>query len=102
MRVGRARNRTSPTATSFWLAVPASGPRKPEPERDRKSAVHRADPRSRVAIVRIGGMAAGPGDPIDALLRHSWHAVAVAADIGGAPVPVTLLGERLVLARLDG
>ena len=47
-------------------------------------------------------MAVAPGDPLDALLRRSWHAVALEADVAAAPVPVTLLDERLVLARLDG
>jgi phenylpropionate dioxygenase-like ring-hydroxylating dioxygenase large terminal subunit len=42
------------------------------------------------------------GDALDALLRKSWHAVAREEDIGPAPVPVTLLEQRLVLARLDG
>ncbi len=37
--------------------------------------------------------------PIDALLRRSWHPVAVEADVGDGPVGVTLLGERLVLFR---
>jgi vanillate O-demethylase monooxygenase subunit len=41
-------------------------------------------------------------DPLDDLLRRSWHAVAVADEVGAAPVPVTLLDERLVVARLDG
>jgi phenylpropionate dioxygenase-like ring-hydroxylating dioxygenase large terminal subunit len=41
-------------------------------------------------------------DPLDDLLRRSWHPVAMADDIRAAPVPVTLLDERLVVARLDG
>jgi phenylpropionate dioxygenase-like ring-hydroxylating dioxygenase large terminal subunit len=44
----------------------------------------------------------GEPEPLDVLLRRSWHAVARVDDIGAAPVPVTLLDERLVLARLDG
>ena len=36
---------------------------------------------------------------MDALLRRSWHPVAVAADVGDDPVAVTLLGQRLVLFR---
>ncbi|MEM8905924.1 MAG: Rieske 2Fe-2S domain-containing protein, partial [Actinomycetota bacterium] len=37
--------------------------------------------------------------PMDALLRRSWHPVAVEADVGDEPVAVTLLGEQLVLFR---
>ena len=33
-------------------------------------------------------------------LRRYWHPVAYVAEVGGAPHPVRLLGERLVLARL--
>jgi phenylpropionate dioxygenase-like ring-hydroxylating dioxygenase large terminal subunit len=35
-------------------------------------------------------------------LRHYWHPVAVASDVQDKPVPVTLLGEQLVLFRLEG
>ena len=35
-------------------------------------------------------------------LRHYWHPVAQATAVLDRPVPVTLLGTRLVLARLDG
>jgi phenylpropionate dioxygenase-like ring-hydroxylating dioxygenase large terminal subunit len=42
------------------------------------------------------------GDSLDRLLRRTWHAVARVDEIGAAPVPVTLLDERLVVARLDG
>lgn len=42
------------------------------------------------------------GDPLDQLLRRSWHAVAREEDVGSAPLPVTLLDERLVIARLAG
>lgn len=35
-------------------------------------------------------------------LRDYFHPVAVADDVGEAPVPVRLLGERLVLVRLGG
>src|SRR5262245_57565537 len=35
-------------------------------------------------------------------LRQYWHAVAASEEVQAAPVPVTLLGERLVLVRLAG
>lgn len=35
-------------------------------------------------------------------LRHAWHPVARAVDVSAAPVGVELLGERLVVLRLDG
>jgi phenylpropionate dioxygenase-like ring-hydroxylating dioxygenase large terminal subunit len=35
-------------------------------------------------------------------LRHFWLPVAYASDVVGRPVPVILLGERLVAARFDG
>lgn len=37
-----------------------------------------------------------------AALRQAWHPVARAAEIGTEPVAVELLGERLVVVRLDG
>lgn len=36
---------------------------------------------------------------IDALLRRSWHPVALTAEVGDGPLGVRLLGERLVLFR---
>src|SRR3954470_5865284 len=43
----------------------------------------------------------GPGTPGGALLRRYWQPVALAEELppGGAPLPVTLLGEELVLFR---
>ncbi len=43
----------------------------------------------------------GPGTPGGALLRRYWTPVALAAElpVGGAPLPVRLLGEDLVLFR---
>jgi vanillate O-demethylase monooxygenase subunit len=35
-------------------------------------------------------------------LRHFWHPVAYAAEVGDRPVPATLLDEQLVLVRLGG
>lgn len=35
-------------------------------------------------------------------LRHGWHPVARSPELGAEPLAVTLLGERWVLARLDG
>lgn len=35
-------------------------------------------------------------------MRHFWHPVMWSAELGDAPREATLLGERLVLARLDG
>jgi phenylpropionate dioxygenase-like ring-hydroxylating dioxygenase large terminal subunit len=35
-------------------------------------------------------------------MRHFWHPVMSSADLGDEPAAATLLGERLVLARLDG
>jgi phenylpropionate dioxygenase-like ring-hydroxylating dioxygenase large terminal subunit len=35
-------------------------------------------------------------------LRHFWHPVAYASDVGDRPVPATLLDEQLVLVRLEG
>jgi vanillate O-demethylase monooxygenase subunit len=37
----------------------------------------------------------------DPALRHGWHPVALAAEIGDEPVAVLLLGEPWVIARLD-
>lgn len=33
-------------------------------------------------------------------LRDYWHPVAVTDDVGAAPIPVTLLGEQIVIVRL--
>jgi phenylpropionate dioxygenase-like ring-hydroxylating dioxygenase large terminal subunit len=43
----------------------------------------------------------GPGTPGGALLRHYWHPVALSSELppGGAPVPLKILGEELVLFR---
>ena len=43
----------------------------------------------------------GPGTPCGELMRRYWHPVALAREIplGGAPKPVRLLGEDLVLFR---
>jgi phenylpropionate dioxygenase-like ring-hydroxylating dioxygenase large terminal subunit len=40
-------------------------------------------------------------DPLDVLLRRSWHAVATVDDVGTGPLSVTLLDRALVLVRLD-
>ena len=44
-----------------------------------------------------------PGTPGGSLLRRYWQPVALAEELppGGAPLPVTLLGENLVLFRDD-
>jgi methylxanthine N1-demethylase len=41
-------------------------------------------------------------DQLYRALDRFWHAVAYSADVTDRPVPVTLLDERLVLARLGG
>src|SRR5947209_1700431 len=42
----------------------------------------------------------GPGAPCGALMRRYWQPVALAEELaGGAPVPVKVLGEELVLFR---
>lgn len=43
----------------------------------------------------------GPGTPGGALMRCYWHPIALTDDLppGGAPVPVKILGEELVLFR---
>ncbi|HEY6257105.1 MAG TPA: Rieske 2Fe-2S domain-containing protein [Xanthobacteraceae bacterium] len=43
----------------------------------------------------------GPGTPGGALMRCYWHPVALAEELppGGAPLPVKILGEELVLFR---
>lgn len=43
----------------------------------------------------------GPGTPGGTLMRQYWHPVALTTDVpfGGAPLPVTILGEDLVLFR---
>src|SRR5438477_9684030 len=43
----------------------------------------------------------GPGTPCGELLRRYWQPVALSAELppGGAPVPVTVMGEELVLFR---
>lgn len=38
----------------------------------------------------------------DSVYRDFWHPVAVADAVAESPVPVTLLDERLVVARLGG
>ena len=45
----------------------------------------------------------GPGTPGGALMRCYWHPVALADELppGGAPVPLKILGEELVLFRDD-
>ena len=45
----------------------------------------------------------GPDTPGGALMRFYWHPVALAEELppGGAPLPVTILGEELVLFRDD-
>src|SRR5258706_16177336 len=45
----------------------------------------------------------GPGTPGGDLMRRYWQPVAIAADLpsGGAPLPVRLLSEDLVLFRDD-
>ena len=40
-------------------------------------------------------------DPLDGLLRRSWHAVATVDEVGTGPLSVTLLDRPLVLVRLD-
>lgn len=39
---------------------------------------------------------------VDPALRAAWHPVLRVADLGGAPVQVTLLGEAWAVVRLDG
>jgi phthalate 4,5-dioxygenase oxygenase subunit len=41
----------------------------------------------------------GPDTPGGALMRSYWHSVALAEELGGAPMPVRILGEELVLFR---
>lgn len=41
-------------------------------------------------------------DALDTLLRGSWHAVATDAEVGEAPLSVTLLDQPLVVVRLGG
>src|ERR1700751_510381 len=43
----------------------------------------------------------GPGTPGGALMRCYWHPVALSDELppGGAPIPVRILGEELVLFR---
>jgi phthalate 4,5-dioxygenase oxygenase subunit len=45
----------------------------------------------------------GPGTPGGALMRCYWHPIALAEELppGGAPMPVKVLGEELVLFRDD-
>src|SRR3974390_6929 len=45
----------------------------------------------------------GPGTPGGALMRCYWHPIALAEQMpsGGAPVPIKILGENLVLFRDD-
>jgi phenylpropionate dioxygenase-like ring-hydroxylating dioxygenase large terminal subunit len=45
----------------------------------------------------------GPDTPGGALMRHYWHPVALSDELpaGGAPLPVKILGEELVLFRDD-
>jgi phenylpropionate dioxygenase-like ring-hydroxylating dioxygenase large terminal subunit len=45
----------------------------------------------------------GPGTPGGALMRCYWHPVALADELspGGAPMPIKILGEELVLFRDD-
>ena len=43
----------------------------------------------------------GPGTPGGELLRHYWHPIALSAELphGGAPVPIRIMSEDLVLFR---
>ena len=45
----------------------------------------------------------GPGTPGGRMMRHYWHPVALAADLpaDGAPLPLTIMSEDLVLFRDD-
>ncbi len=45
----------------------------------------------------------GPGTPAGAMMRCFWHPIALADELpsGGAPIPVKVLGEELVLFRDD-
>ena len=43
----------------------------------------------------------GAGTPMGELLRRYWHPIGLAADAGGVPRPVRMLGEDLILFR-DG
>ncbi|HEY3117694.1 MAG TPA: Rieske 2Fe-2S domain-containing protein, partial [Chloroflexota bacterium] len=45
----------------------------------------------------------GPGTPCGELMRRYWQPAALSEDlpVGGAPVPIRLLGEDLVLFRDD-
>lgn len=57
-------------------------------------------------LSNIGVTMSGPHDPenhpLYRTLRRFWHPVAYASELGDAPLAVTLLGENLVLARLNG
>ncbi|MBI1774098.1 MAG: Rieske 2Fe-2S domain-containing protein [Proteobacteria bacterium] len=41
----------------------------------------------------------GPGTPCGEYMRRFWHPIAMTAELGDTPKPVTVLGEELVLFR---
>ncbi|HEX2565688.1 MAG TPA: aromatic ring-hydroxylating dioxygenase subunit alpha [Burkholderiales bacterium] len=41
----------------------------------------------------------GPGTPGGEYLRRFWHPIALASELGDAPVPIQILGEALVIFR---
>src|SRR6516162_10900321 len=43
----------------------------------------------------------GPDSPGGALMRCYWHPIALADELGAAPMPIRILGEELVLFRDD-
>lgn len=57
-------------------------------------------------LSNIGVAMQGPHDaashPLYRALRRFWHPVAYASELKDAPLPVTLMGEKLVVARLNG
>lgn len=53
-----------------------------------------------VSVESASGVRAGP--PLYQALRKYWHPVAYAGDVLDKPVGVTLLGESVVVARLNG
>jgi nitrite reductase/ring-hydroxylating ferredoxin subunit len=68
----------------------------PAPARPDGSAYGRPLPPPDATLTRVG-----PGTPGGELLRRYWQPVGLAADGGGLPTPVRVLGEDLVLFR-DG
>ena len=69
-------------------------PIKAGPTAPARNAYTLAPPTSRDDLVRVGR-----GTPMGELLRRYWHPVGMAADAGGTPRQVTVLGEDLILFR---